>query len=53
MISISAKATKWGIFDDVYCSKNETIQFIENILDEVITLFPSTYIHIGFFFYYI
>ncbi|WP_106916439.1 glycoside hydrolase family 20 protein [Chryseobacterium aurantiacum] len=40
-------ATKWGVFDDVFCPKDETFQFLENVLDEVIQLFPSQYIHIG------
>lgn len=40
-------ATKWGVFDDVFCPKDETFQFLENVLDEVIALFPSKYIHIG------
>jgi hexosaminidase len=40
-------ATKWGVFDDVFCPKDETFQFLENVLDEVMTLFPSKYIHIG------
>jgi hexosaminidase len=40
-------ATKWGVFDDVFCPKEETFTFLENILDEVIQLFPSQYIHIG------
>ena len=40
-------ATKWGVFDDVFCSKDETFTFLENVLDEVMTLFPSQYIHIG------
>jgi len=40
-------ATKWGVFDDVFCPKNETFKFLENVLDEVIQLFPSQYIHIG------
>jgi hexosaminidase len=40
--------TKWGVFDDVYCAGNDSVfTFIENVLDEVMTLFPSTYIHIG------
>ncbi len=39
--------TQWGSFDDVFCPKEETFQFLEEILDEVITLFPSKYIHIG------
>ena len=37
----------WGIFDDIYCSKQETIDFNKKILDEVLSLFPSEYIHIG------
>lgn len=38
----------WGVFDDVYCAGNEhTFQFLEDVLDEVMQLFPSKYIHIG------
>nr|WP_315033660.1 family 20 glycosylhydrolase [uncultured Chryseobacterium sp.] len=40
-------ATKWGVFDDVFCPKDETFTFLENVLSEVIQLFPSQYIHIG------
>ena len=41
-------ATSWGVFDDVYCAgKESTFQFLEDILSEVIDLFPSKYIHIG------
>ncbi|KMQ69479.1 beta-N-acetylhexosaminidase [Chryseobacterium sp. FH2] len=40
-------ATKWGVFDDVFCPKDETFKFLENVLDEVVSLFPSQYIHIG------
>ncbi|RNC79907.1 MAG: beta-N-acetylglucosaminidase [Balneola sp.] len=40
-------ATTWGVFEDIYCPKEETFEFLENVLDEVIELFPSTYIHIG------
>ncbi|MGQ9621175.1 MAG: beta-N-acetylhexosaminidase [Bacteroidales bacterium] len=40
--------TKWGIFEDVYCAgKEETFRFLEDVLSEVIELFPSEYIHIG------
>jgi hexosaminidase len=40
--------TDWGVFKDVYCAGNDsTFAFLENILDEVIELFPSEYIHIG------
>lgn len=37
----------WGVLDDVFCPKDETFTFLENILSEVIELFPSEYIHIG------
>jgi hexosaminidase len=41
-------ATTWGVFDDVFCGgKEETFQFLEGVLDEVIELFPGKYIHIG------
>ncbi|HYC85825.1 MAG TPA: beta-N-acetylhexosaminidase [Chryseosolibacter sp.] len=41
-------ATTWGIFPDVYCAgKDETFTFLQDVLDEVIALFPSRYIHIG------
>jgi len=41
-------ATFWGIFDDVYCAGNDsTFVFLQNVLDEVMELFPSKYIHIG------
>lgn len=40
--------TEWGVEDDVYCAGNdETFQFLEAVLSEVIELFPSRYIHIG------
>lgn len=38
----------WGVFDDVYCAgKENTFEFLEDVLDEVLSLFPSTYIHAG------
>lgn len=40
--------SKWGVFDDVYCAgKETTFFFLEDILSEVIDLFPGEYIHIG------
>ena len=40
--------TRWGISSDVFCAgKETTFEFIENVLAEVIELFPSKYIHIG------
>ena len=40
-------APLWGVFKEIYCSKNETFDFLEDIIDEVVELFPSKYIHIG------
>jgi hexosaminidase len=41
-------ATYWGVFDDVYCAGNDsTFTFLQQVLDEVMQLFPSHYIHIG------
>lgn len=38
----------WGVFDDVFCIGNEqAMQFLEDVLAEVIDIFPSRYIHIG------
>jgi hexosaminidase len=40
-------AKTWGVFDDVYCTKDSTFKFLEEVLTEVIALFPGNYIHIG------
>ncbi len=39
--------TKWGVYDDVFCPTEKTFGFLEDVLTEVIALFPSKYIHIG------
>jgi hexosaminidase len=40
--------TKWGIFKDVFCAGNEeTFEFLQNVIDEVMCMFPSNFIHIG------
>jgi hexosaminidase len=41
-------ATDWGVFEDVYCAgKDATFQFLTDILNEVMALFPGEYLHIG------
>ena len=41
-------ATTFGVFNDIYCAGNDsTFVFIQDVLDEVMALFPSKYIHIG------
>ena len=39
---------QWGVTDDILCvGKDHTLQFVKDVLDEVMQLFPSEYIHIG------
>ena len=41
-------ATEWGVFKDIYCAGNDSVfTFMEDVLGEVIELFPSSFIHIG------
>lgn len=40
-------ATKWGVFETIYCTKEETFTFLEDVMNEVLEIFPSEYIHIG------
>jgi hexosaminidase len=38
----------WGVFKDIYCAgRDSTFLFLQDVLDEVIALFPGEYIHIG------
>lgn len=37
----------WGVFDEVFCPNKETFAFLEGVMDEVVELFPSAYIHVG------
>src|SRR5438105_9530521 len=39
--------TTWGISDEVFSPSDATFTFLENVLREVMELFPSEYIHIG------
>ncbi len=41
-------STIWGIRNEVFCAGNEkTFEFLENVLREVLDLFPGEYIHVG------
>jgi len=40
--------TEWGVIHDVYCAGNEkTFEFLQDVLTEVIDLFPGDFVHIG------
>lgn len=39
---------RWGITEKVLCpGKDGTVQFLKDVMDEIMELFPSKYIHIG------
>lgn len=40
-------ATLWGVFEDVLCPNEATFKFLEDVMDELMALFPGKYIHIG------
>jgi len=40
-------ATTWGVHEEIYCPSEQTFAFLEDVLSEVIELFPSPLIHIG------
>jgi hexosaminidase len=41
-------AERWGVFDEVYCAgKDSVFTFMSDVLEEVMVLFNSAYIHIG------
>lgn len=40
-------STTWGVHQDIYCPSERTFGFLEDVLLEVMQLFPSKYIHIG------
>lgn len=38
----------WGVHKDVYCAGNEeTFEFLQNVLYEILEIFPSQFIHVG------
>ena len=39
---------RWGVFKDIYCAGNEeTFRFLEEVVDEVVEMFPGPRVHIG------
>ena len=43
-----ATSKTWGVFPDIYCAgKETTFEFLQDVFDEVLPLFPGKYVHIG------
>jgi hexosaminidase len=41
-------ACRFGVMADIYCAgKEETFTFLQNVLDEIVPLFPSPFVHVG------
>ena len=40
-------AQTWGVFEDIFCPTEETFAFLDDVLTEVVALFPGQVIHIG------
>ena len=39
--------SEWGVFPNLFNTEESTFVFLENVLEEVIELFPSRYVHVG------
>jgi hexosaminidase len=46
-VHIDAVPSNWGIYENVFNIDEETFGFLEEVLSEVVELFPSEYVHIG------
>src|SRR4030095_17133690 len=40
-------ATRWGVFSDIFNAEPATVAFLQNVLTEVMHIFPGRYIHVG------
>ena len=40
-------ATRWGVFSDILNAEPATVTFMQNVLTEVMAIFPGRYIHVG------
>lgn len=40
-------STRWGVHKEILCPTENTFRFLEDVLTEVMDIFPGKYIHIG------
>ena len=38
---------EWGVITQVFSPEENTVRFLQQVMDEVLTLFPGQYIHVG------
>jgi len=46
-VHLAAVPADWGIYPYVFNVEEPTIEFLQNVLSEVIELFPAPYVHVG------
>jgi len=46
-VTVTAPATDWGSINVLFNVEDGTFAFLETVLDEVMALFPSRFIHVG------
>ena len=39
--------TRWGVFKEIFNAEDRTLKFLQDVLEEVLAIFPSKFIHIG------
>jgi hexosaminidase len=44
---VDRASASWGIFDNVFNLEESTFAFLEDVLREVVELFPGEYVHLG------
>lgn len=45
--AVPAVPADWGVYPTLFNAEESTLVFLENVLDEVLALFPSEYVHLG------
>ena len=45
--SLKAVPSDWGVYENLYNVEESTFTFLENVMTEVMTIFPDEYIHVG------
>jgi hexosaminidase len=45
--AMPAVPADWGVYPNLFNTEDSTLTFLENVLDEVMDLFPGEYVHLG------
>jgi hexosaminidase len=39
--------TTWGVFHEIFSPTDQTLKFLQDVMEEVLAIFPSKFIHVG------